>query len=126
MRDLEMLFGTLGMIARELPERCSVRQLLFFLVAAHMDLSHRTSTLSEIVEFMGDGPNFDEKGRAKPLLGRGIEATYTLFLPPTKRDPNTLGWLTATENPDNRRQKLLRLTDKGREVVAEIVNNTHR
>lgn len=125
VRDLEMLSGVLSAVALRVPERTSVRQLLFFLTAAFMDIQNRPGGMTDIVDLLGDSDNLDAKGARKPLLGRGIEASYVLFLEPNKRNPDALGWLTAVEDEDNRRRKLIRLTDKGRKIIDGLSTAVH-
>lgn len=119
--DLETLSGVLSAVVKFAPERVSVRQLLFFCIVAYQDVSNTPTTLTEAVALAGDSELFDEAGSRKPMLGRGIERSFNVFLPPTKKTPDALGWLEQVPDEDDRRRKVLRLTPKGREIVAGMV-----
>ncbi len=60
----------------------------------------------------------------KAILGRSIERTFGLFMEPTKQNPDGLGWVTQEMDPEDRRKKYPKLTDKGREAVTKITEAT--
>lgn len=95
------------------PDRLTLTQGAFFLLAAMADRTGRPATFSELREAVGD------------TLNRSLHTTYKVFVDEGrkrdgKREPG-LGWLTReTDDADNRR-KYLRLTPKGRRVLEELV-----
>lgn len=54
--------------------------------------------------------------------GRSVQNSYLIFLKATKRRPDGLGWLAQHRSPLDGREKLLRLTPKGRRVVATMLS----
>ena len=54
--------------------------------------------------------------------GKSVNTTYSVFLKATKRRPDGLGWLVHSRSPVDGREKLLKLTPKGRRVVATMLN----
>ena len=73
-------------------------------------------TLSDLLAVGGDN------AKQQPILGTSAERILVPFLQPTKRDPEAVGWLTATEDEDDRRRKILSLTPKGRAVVLALTD----
>ena len=99
-----------------LPPRATTRQACaFFMVATRVAMGSAV-TLSELLSMGSD----DAEGR--PILGTGAERILVPFMEPTKRDPEAVGWLTTTEDEDDRRRKLLALTPKGRAVVQALAD----
>lgn len=86
--------------------RLSMSQAAFFFLAATGAARGVPLTLSQILE-----------GTGSEALGRSVKNTYKVFLEPTPRNPNGLGWLTREVNPDDEREKMFSLTEKGEEVV---------
>lgn len=114
-RTLEDLGAALAAVATLAHDRVTVKQSLFFMTVAHANAMGHSITLRDVVE------QFDGSGS----LGRAIRKSYAVFLAPTHSYPDGLDWLYQEEDPDDRRYKYLRLTDKGRAVVAGIVE-AHR
>ena len=101
-------------LARDLPTRVTVRQLLTFaMIVEQVSLGHNI-TIATIREKAGDDRHGDE------LLGQSIGRSYQLFLQPTKKEPDALGWAYVEENEDDRREKFLRLTKEGEAVALKI------
>jgi hypothetical protein len=90
--------------------RLTLRQALFFIVFAAGDLNEIKRTLADV----RDRP-ISEDNPTK-LFGESIESSYTIFL----EGKDGLGWLEQAPDPLDKRRKLIKLTDKGREVVARI------
>jgi hypothetical protein len=86
--------------------RLSMSQAAFFFLAATGAVRGTPLTLFQIME-----------GAGSEALARSVKNTYKVFLEPTSRNPNGLGWLTRELNPDDEREKLFTLTPKGEEVV---------
>jgi hypothetical protein len=101
-------------LATELPTRVTVRQLLTFTMLLEQISLGKSVTIAEIREKAGT----DKKGEV--LLGYSIGRSYQLFLQPTKKEPDALGWFYVEENEDDRRQKFLRLTKEGEAVALKL------
>lgn len=86
-------------------DRLSVTQAAFFMLAATADAAGQPATRSQLIEAHEE----DFKG--------SIKNTYRQFLEPTRTHPNGLGWLTQESNPDDYREKILKLTPRGRRVI---------
>ncbi|MCR5870650.1 MULTISPECIES: hypothetical protein [unclassified Sphingomonas] len=86
--------------------RLSLSQAAFFFLAATGAIRGVPLTLFQIME-----------GAGSDALARSVKNTYKVFLEPSPRNPNGLGWLTREINPDDEREKLFTLTPKGEEVV---------
>lgn len=115
--DLTRFTDALWTLTAELPTRISLRQALFFCVFAMGDADKLEITLGDV----RDKPASETDPR--PLFGHGIERAYTVFLEPTERDPDNLGWLHQVESGADRRRKYLRLTPKGQAVVQKILES---
>lgn len=109
-------FSTALIVLAELsPERMTLAQMTFFLSAAIADLAGKPGTFSTLKEAVG------------PIVNRSLHTTYKAFLDkPMKRSDyeskrQGLGWLTREENPADNREKFLRLTAQGRNVIAELL-----
>ena len=76
----------------------------------------RDVTIAEIRKKAGS----DKLG--EELLGQSIGRSYQLFLKPTKKEPDALGWAYVEENEDDRREKFLRLTPEGEAVAIKIAS----
>ena len=107
--------GAIQRLAYEIPNRVTIRQLLVFLMIAEEVSMGRDITIAEIRAKVGKDKSGDD------LLGQSIGRSYQVFLEPTKREPDNLGWAKVEENEDDRRQKFLRLTPLGTEIVAEVI-----
>lgn len=91
------------------PERMTLAQVIFFVMAASADLAGKNPTFSEIREALGDEIN------------RSLHTTYRVLLEPSRNYPNGLAWLRQEPNPNDTRQKFLRLTPKGRRILNEVL-----
>lgn len=104
----------LEMLAYELPNRVTIRQLLVFArIAEEVSLGHNI-TIADIRAKVGKDKGGDD------LLGQSIGRSYQVFLQPTKKEPDSLGWAYVEENEDDRRQKFLRLTKEGEAFALKI------
>lgn len=92
-----------------LPERITLSQAAFFLLTASADISGQRPTFTEIKDVLG------------PAVGRSLHSTYRSLLVPSKAVPYGAGLLDRTENFDDNRQKILKLTPKGRELMREVI-----
>ncbi|WJY17693.1 hypothetical protein QQS45_08535 [Alteriqipengyuania flavescens] len=112
--DLTDLSTALIVLAELTPERITVAQTAFFLSAAIADIAGRPATFTELKEAIG------------PAIGRSLHSTYQAFLDRENvrysrgEHQKGLAWLTRETNPADQRQKFLRLTPQGREIVAEV------
>lgn len=91
------------------PERMTLAQVIFFVMAASADLAGKDPTFSEIREALGD------------QINRSLHTTYRVLLEPSRAYPNGLGWLRQEPNPVDTREKFLRLTPSGRLVLKEVL-----
>lgn len=94
-----------------LPERITLSQAAFFLLTAAADVAGQRPTFTEIKEVLG------------PAVGRSLHSTYRSLLTPSKAVPYGAGLLERFENPDDNRQKILKLTPKGRALMMELVES---
>ena len=95
--------------AEKAPERLSLPQATFFMLAAVAYLRGGPTTYTDILETMGES-------------GQSVRASYGTFLAPSKRYPEALGWLEQEEDHDDRRRKYLKLTKRGQLVIDEILD----
>ncbi|WP_296675710.1 hypothetical protein [Novosphingobium sp.] len=96
------------------PDRMTVTQGAFFLIAGLADQAGRPATFSEIRETLGD------------VLNKSLHTTYKVFLEEGrnregKREPG-LGWLSRETDAADNRRKYLRLTNRGRQIMAEVAS----
>lgn len=104
----------LRFLALELPATSTLRQVLTFsMVLEKISMGHDT-----IIAEIRDQAGKDNKGM--DLLGQSIGRSYQVFLEPTKRDPDRLGWLTLETDEDDNRRKVLRLTAKGKAIALKV------
>jgi len=112
-RDFSTALMTL---AEHAPERMSLAQMLFFLLAGMADLRGTPATFSEIKEATGD------------TINRSLHTTYKILLDGARRSDRPksaargLNWLRREENPLDDREKLLRLTPQGREELRDLLD----
>lgn len=108
--DLESLAAVVDFLTEVAPPTLTARQLLFFLAAAVHDLRGTPVTLTRIREIY-EG------------LGRSIAKSKDMLLEPTKQYQDAVGWLTQEHDPDDRRVRYLRLTDKGYAVLNGMIES---
>lgn len=107
---LEALKAVFAALGAEAHDRMTVKQSLFFLSVAHAEAMGQSITLTDILrKYAGSGS-----------LGGSLIKSYAVFLEPTKRDPNNLGWITQEFDENDKRVKYLRLTEKGRGVARRL------
>lgn len=106
VRDLEELSEILSQLAASGHDRLTVKQALFFATVAHAHAMGHSITLTDVMT----------KFSGTDSLGGAIRKSYGVFLP--VRDG--LGWIVQEENPEDRRIKFLKLTDKGLHVVKAL------
>lgn len=112
--DLRNFSTVLVALGEMTPERLTISQMSFFLLAALADATGRAATFTELRDTVG------------PALGRSLHTTYQVFLDRTRRRSDTsktsegLGWLERETDPTDNRKKYLRLTAKGREIVRAL------
>ena len=112
--DLRGFSTALVVLGEMAPERTTLPQVAFFLLAALADMTGRAATFTEIRETVG------------PAIGRSLHTTYQVFLDRERHRSDTakvtagMGWLEREADPKDNRKKYLKLTAKGREVVREL------
>jgi hypothetical protein len=114
-RDLGRLSDAMQALAFELPPRTSLRQVMAFTAVAEAHALGHTITMAELREAVGA-----DRSKA-PMLGPSVERSFGIFLEPTKRDPDALGWVYQEGDEDDRRRKHLRLTPAGIEAARHIL-----
>lgn len=72
-RDLERLIQALAVLARELPERTTLRQAVAFLIVAYSDAMGTAISLKRLQEVAG------ETADGTPLVGRHPERILDIF-----------------------------------------------
>lgn len=101
-------------LANELPNRVTIRQVLAFAMILEEVSLGKSTTIADLRTKAGS----DKRGDA--VLGQSIGRTYQIFLAPSKKEPDGLGWVEVEENEDDRRQKFLRLTKEGEGIALRI------
>ncbi|WP_312136494.1 hypothetical protein [Brevundimonas sp.] len=105
--DLEQL-AVCGSLLSELgSEKLTNRQLLFFYAVAYHDLRNLSVNIPAIRELY-------------PTVGRAIEKSKETLFPPSKHNPDGLGWIEQVHDEDDRRMRWLKLTPKGRQVAEAL------
>ncbi len=100
----------LALVEKKLPDRVTLRQIVFFSAMARSILRGHTVTQQQI---------FDE---FEGTLGRSLTKSGALFFEATRTYPEALGWLKLVENPADRREKLVELTESGRAILVDFIN----
>lgn len=102
-------------LAGELPERITLAQVTFFLLAGQADLAGNAKTFTEIKEAAGDN------------LSRSMHTTYKVFIAGGRqRDRENgggLDWLYPEVDMRDNRKKYLHLTDEGRRVMRLLLTS---
>lgn len=111
---LAELSKAMVVLAEEAPDRMTLSQGMFFLLAASADLEGKPTTYTEIKEEFGEAVN------------RSLHGTYRVLLKPSRPYPNALGWLDRVEDPTDNRRKLLTLTAKGRMIIQSLIRALER
>ncbi len=97
-----------------LPDRVSLRQVIFFTAIARSLMKGHAVTQQVI---------FDE---FEGTIGRSLTKSGALFFEPSRTYPAALGWLKAVENPNDRREKLIEFTNEGRAAVRAVIDIIRR
>lgn len=83
--------------------------MLFFLSVAARDVVGHTTRYTDIRHSLGDD------------IGRSLHTTYKILLEPNPSNRfRGLGWVYSVENPHDRKEKFLYLTQEGWDVIAEM------
>ena len=106
--DFNAFAKAMTALAELTPERMTLSQAIFFVQAAADDLKGESPTYSTVREKLGE------------KINRSLHTTYRVLLAKSRVYPKGLGWLKAEVNPDDNRQKFLKLTPKGREALAAV------
>lgn len=101
-------------LAREIPLRTSLRQVLaFVLIAEKASLGHEV-IVADLAGLAGD----DSSGQ--PIFGPSINRSYQVLLAPTDKEPDALDWIVQLPHPTDARRKVLRLTPTGEAVARKL------
>ena len=98
----------LFLLSRHAPNRLSLPQAAIFLAAAVCDRAGHPGSISSLKETLG------------PVAGRSVKNSYQVFLDPKESRFGKLGWLRRSVNPLDARERLLKLTPKGRKVIDRV------
>lgn len=109
VRDFADFSAGMMVLGELAPERLTMSQAIFFVLTGTAAIAGKDPTYTDIKEAVGD------------KINKSLNTTYRIFLEPSRLYPNGLGWLTQEPNPDDNRVKFLRLTKKGREVLAQVL-----
>ena len=112
--ELSRFTNTLQLMTERMPSRITLRQCLFFATVAEHDLAGRSITVRRVRELLGDA------------IGKSIEKSYMTFLPPSKKDPDSLGWIVQVQDEDDRRSYHLKLTADGRRFLSSVIDAQSR
>lgn len=110
LRDFQKLSLALSVIAEHAPDRMTLPQVLFFIEAARADLAGKQPTFSTIKNCLCGSFN------------KSLHTTYRILLEPSRAFPQGLGWLVAEQNPEDLREKHLRLTESGRSMLLSVAD----
>lgn len=108
LQQLTAWTHSLAYVTRETPVRLSVAQLAIFALAALGDRMGQPVTLTQLRETLEGSP------------GSAIHTTYSIFFEQHKGQPQ-LGWLWQERCEEDLRVKFLRLTQRGAEVLDEVL-----
>ena len=96
-------------LTEDSPDRMTMGQMFFFIIAAMRDMQGDPTTYTEIKE------GFDD------VVNKSLHSTYRQLLKPSRTFPKAIGWLDRWEDPVDNRRKLLTLTPKGRRVIQLLL-----
>ncbi|MGZ9157619.1 MAG: hypothetical protein ACXW36_02000 [Nitrospira sp.] len=102
-------------ISEQVPPRTTVRQILAFAYVAQAHAAGRRVTVTDMRMLAG------EAGEGTGAIGVSIARTYQVFLPPTKKEPDALGWMTQEADEDDRRKRYLVLTILGAQMAGRVL-----
>jgi len=104
----------LTLLAKELPATSTLRQVLTFAMIVEKIAMGSSPTMTEIKEASG------KDNRGSDLIPDSMGRSYQVFLEPTDRDPDRLGWLLLETDAADNRRKMLRLTKKGEAIAVKV------
>src|SRR3546814_11742500 len=87
-------------LAEFAPDRMTMAQGVFFLLAASADIAGKPTTFTEIKEAQGEAIN------------RSLHSTYLVLLTPSRTFPKCLEWITRVASPTQKRRKTVKRTPK--------------
>jgi len=106
--------SAITLLAKELPATSTIRQALtFFMIVERISLG-QTPTMTEIKQAS------DKDKGGTDLIPDSMGRSYQVFLEPTPRDPDRLGWLALETDAADNRRKMLRLTKAGEAISLKI------
>jgi hypothetical protein len=94
-----------------IPGRTTCRQLLPFLAVVAANTRGERVTLTDL---KGDSRETDDGARS---IAAHMNKAYQMFLPPSVKDPEALGWLVQEPDLYDGRKKYLVLNDEGRRIA---------
>jgi hypothetical protein len=119
LRDFDSIVAVLSLLTKKLPDRTSVRQVYALALAITHLLGGKAVTVTDVINAGGEFPD------GRRVLGQSMEKTFGIFKQPTSKYPDALGWLDATQDPDDRRKHYLSLTPAGIDACRDIVEAFH-
>jgi hypothetical protein len=112
--DASFIFEALASAAPKMEARTSVRQLFAFMAVVRAEAMGQSLLLSDIRKI-------EDPETGESIVGQSIQQTFAMLLEPSDREPRALGWVTQETDPDDKRRKFLKLTDKGHAVAAAMI-----
>lgn len=107
---LEDLGTALVQLASSVPDRTSLRQMLFFLVVARADLEGTPATFR------------DFEALVAPLGTTSLRTTYKLFLAGPTASGQGLGWLSTERSLSGTGRVAFKVTPKGRAALGGVLD----
>lgn len=108
-RDLKNFAVATVHLKNQTPKRATLSQLTFFLYAAAAELEGQAASFKEIQEELGE-------------TGNSLMTTYKIWLEPNRQFPEAVNWLCQEPDQHDKRRKYLRLTERGAQVIAEVMD----
>jgi hypothetical protein len=110
---LDGFMSAMAVMNTVVPARTTCRQLQVFAAIVAANAKGMRVTLSDLKEQSpetADGPRVNEH----------LNRSYQMFLPPTPKDPEALGWITQVPDAQDGRKKYLILSQAGRDVAVAM------
>jgi hypothetical protein len=104
--------AALSYLNTQVPGRTTGRQLQAFAFIAAANTRGMRVTLTDLKET----PETESVQRATDHMNNA----YQMFLPPSVKDPNALGWIVQEPDLYDGRKKYLVLNDEGRRIATEM------
>jgi hypothetical protein len=101
--------GMMSILRDEMPFRSSLHQVA--VITGIMAANAR-----------GERVTLTDLRSQSPKSAANINKSYQIFLAPSPKDPEALGWISVLPDVNDGRKKYLILTPKGREIALKLAN----